>query len=53
MGPGPIPWRSVVEYASYYELDMDETDELLFMIRKMDGAFLRYHQKRMEDKAKK
>ena len=50
MGPGPIPWASMVFYAQHHELDDDETGNLLFFLRKMDTAFLRYHEKKLERK---
>lgn len=53
MGPGPIPWSSIVDYASIAGLDELETDDLLYFVRKMDHEYLRYHQKRLEDKAKR
>ena len=53
MGPGPIPWSAMVAYASINGLDEGETDDLLYFLRKMDHEYLRYHQRRMEEKSKK
>lgn len=47
--PGPIPWSSIMDYAKAHELSGEETEDLLFFIRRMDDAFLRYH----ESKTKK
>ncbi len=51
MGPGPIPWVAITAYSDYHELDQEESEDLLYYIRKMDEAYLTYHQKEMESKS--
>ena len=38
---GAIPWSSIKLYASHYELDKDETEDLLYIIRRMDSEHLK------------
>ena len=45
---GSIPWIRIVEYASFYDLDADELDELLYLLGKMDQARDEYYQKKAE-----
>lgn len=45
----PIPFTSVLTYARLYELDEEQTEDLLFLIRRMDNA----HLARLDKKAKK
>jgi hypothetical protein len=43
MGLGPIPWSSLDRYAQRFGIDdPDEFDVFAFLIRTMDGAFLRH-----------
>lgn len=37
---GPIPWRDVVDYASYAGLDAEVTPAFCRILRAMDVAFL-------------
>ncbi|QDP56587.1 MAG: hypothetical protein GOVbin2380_22 [Prokaryotic dsDNA virus sp.] len=36
----PIPWTSIKAYAEFYALDLEQTEDLLFLIRRMDNAHL-------------
>jgi hypothetical protein len=38
---GPIPWSSIISYASHYGLDYEETEELLFFVRRLDNEYLK------------
>ena len=40
MGLTPIPFSSIIEYASYIGLDREATDDLLYFIRKMDNKYV-------------
>lgn len=48
--PMPISFNSVVKYASIYEYDeeMDDLEEFMFFIRKIDNAYIKFE----SDKAK-
>lgn len=50
MGVGPIPWTSIQEYADRAELDSDERDNLTYLIRAMDNAYLDWGKKEFEKK---
>ena len=45
MGLSPIPWLAMIEYARTYDLDEDQTDDLVFFIREMDNAFMKWFEK--------
>lgn len=44
----PIPWTSIKAYAEFYAFDIEQTEDLLFLIRRMDNA----HLKRLAEKNK-
>ncbi len=46
--PTAIPWSSILEYAIVYDFDEEQTEDLLFLIKKMDAA----HLKRLQDRIK-
>jgi hypothetical protein len=48
MGVSPIPWSKVKEYAEFYGFDEEQTEDLLFFIRRMDNA----HMNRLKSKKK-
>lgn len=50
MGPGAIPWFSMYRYADIHNLDEDTFEDLEYIIRKMDEAYLAYMQKQSESK---
>ena len=53
MGPGPIPWTAVREYANQYDLDEDEFERLTIIITEMDTVFLKHvHKKKPKPKPK-
>lgn len=37
----PIPWSSIVQYAKAYELDEEQTQDLIDIIRKVDSAHIK------------
>lgn len=49
MGLVSIPWSSINDYAKAFDFDEDQTEDLFFLIRKMDNA----HLKRLEANNKK
>ena len=49
MGVGPIPWTAMLDYARYMELDWEQTEDLLYIVRKMDDAFLKHHRPKAGD----
>ena len=40
MGPGPISWIDIKKYADAYGLNLQEFEELLYVINKIDQDFL-------------
>lgn len=48
-GFGRIPWSATLQYASYYELDDETTDNLFRYIRLMDTAYLNYREEQRQD----
>lgn len=48
MGPGPIPWTAVNEYAQRYGLDDDEQEDFEYLIGEMDDTYLKYAADRAE-----
>lgn len=48
--PGPIPWSSIYDYARTHDLTPEETEDLTFLIRRMDEAYLRYHDEKAKAK---
>jgi hypothetical protein len=41
MGIGRIPWSAILQYATYYELDEEQTDRLFYFIRAIDTAHIK------------
>jgi hypothetical protein len=50
-GCGPIPWTSIFDFAKGHELDADETEEFVHLIRSMDKAHLEHINAENEKKA--
>ena len=40
MGPAPISWKDVNHYASAYDLNHEEFEDLLYVISEIDREFL-------------
>jgi len=53
MGLGPIPWKDILEYAQYKELDCDLVDMFFLTIRAMDRVYLDWSDKRADKNKKK
>ena len=49
MGVGPIPFSSIYEYATIYEVE--DFEEFRFVIRQMDDAYLEEQAKKNDTKA--
>lgn len=45
MGIGQIPWRDIISYASWYNLEKDVTEAFVDIIREMDTAYIDYQNK--------
>lgn len=41
-GPGPIPWRDVVDFGAYHQLDTGATDALIVIIAALDVVYLQH-----------
>jgi hypothetical protein len=48
MQAGPIKWSDIVGYAHYYDFDEEQTDALLFFMRRMDNFRLKELNKKSE-----
>lgn len=48
MGPSPIPWTSIVQYAAAFDFSEEQTEDLLYHIKKMDF----WHLKRIAEQQK-
>jgi hypothetical protein len=46
--PGPIPWHVIHEYAMSQHLDEEEKADFVYLIRKMDRAFLEWNEVRQK-----
>ena len=46
MGPGPIPWRDIVDYADRSRLDRVETAVFVDVISALDRAWLEHMDKK-------
>lgn len=40
MALAPIPWTSIRQYADAYSLDEEQTEDLIFLIKRLDNAHL-------------
>ena len=52
MAPTAIPWSSVQDYARAFEFDEEQTEDLHFFIRRIDGEHLKRISAKMEAKQK-
>ena len=43
-GVMPIPWSSIRDYSVTFDLDEAQEEDLFYLIRVMDNAFLDYHE---------
>jgi hypothetical protein len=48
--PGPIPWNHVIRYAEQAGLDEENTKFLVFILREMDAAYLKWYGKQVKMK---
>ena len=49
-GVGPIPWRDIVQYGRFYELEPDVLRMFIRVIRAMDTVYLEWEAKRKPKK---
>jgi hypothetical protein len=42
-GIGFIPWSAIADYAKVQELDREDADDFIYLIRAMDRAFVAYN----------
>lgn len=50
MSEGPIPWIAIRDWAAYNKLSAYQTDDLFYMVREMDNAYLDYRAKQQKKK---
>lgn len=50
MSEGPIPWTAIRDWAAYNKLSTYQTDDLFYMVREMDNAYLDYRAKQQKKK---
>jgi hypothetical protein len=51
--PGPIPWHHIIHYAERAELDAENTDSLVYIIREMDTKYLNWYERKLATKTPK
>lgn len=51
-GLSPIPWRSIKEYAETFGFDEEQTADLFYFVRELDGEHLKRLAAKMKEKAK-
>lgn len=42
-GVGPIPWTAMKAYADDFGLDEDAREELYYLMKRMDAAYIDWH----------
>lgn len=45
MSLGPIPWSAIKDYAETFELDEAQQEDLFYLVRAMDNAYLDHRSK--------
>lgn len=50
---GPIPWSSVSNYGKTFSLDVEQTDDLFYFVKRMDTAFLKWKARKEKSNAPK
>jgi len=48
----PIPWSSISEYAAAFGIKGEQRDDLFYIVRKMDNAYLKHLQSKQKAKKK-
>lgn len=48
-GEGPIPWSSMVLYANTYRFDEELREDMIFLLRHMDRAYLKFRADSIKD----
>lgn len=43
---GPIPWTSIKDYCIAHELDDEQIEDMFYLVRAMDNAYLDFHLKK-------
>lgn len=49
---GYIPWTAVYEYCKAYELVGEDAEDLIYLMRKMDAALIKFHKDRQPEAKK-
>ncbi len=39
-GVGPIPWRSIGDYAKVFKIQGEQRDDFFYLVRAMDNAYV-------------
>lgn len=42
MGVGPIPWKVIFDYCQAYGMSIEQTEDMVFLIREMDTVFMNF-----------
>jgi hypothetical protein len=53
MGPTAIPWTSIVNYARAFDFDEEQTEDLIYLIKRMDAENLKEVSKKQKEATKK
>lgn len=52
MGEGPIPWISIAEYCFINEVRGETAEDLFYLVRAMDNAYLGHREKQLKKQGK-
>jgi hypothetical protein len=52
MSVGPIPYSSIANYCKDWKLDEEMSDNMKKLVRKMDGTFLEWQEKKSKQSSK-
>lgn len=47
---GPIPWSRIVGFAQYHELNWEETDDLIYFVRRLDTVISKHRIDKIKSK---
>lgn len=51
-GEGPVSWEAVLKYCQYYDLDTEQTEDMLYHVQCMDSIYLSHRAKQTAKAAK-
>lgn len=49
---GPIPWSAIMRYGKWLKMSVDQRDDLVYHVRRMDDVLLEHHEKERKRNSK-